>query len=187
MPVVVGSPFGPPASLAPLTSSNHECQPEIRYPLAMATRGAIDDGEPEPSREGLRGSSRETLRRSTFGTGSGSSRPGLAVHRPVPARPHRDHGPGRHPRCRRHHGIPSLITPLLVGWMCPGPAEFHAHLVFPAEIIERQLSPSGHHMDCTVSAFVTAYWECEPAARLSWVLCGFAQSRDPRREEHVGH
>jgi hypothetical protein len=55
MPVAVGSPFGPPASLAPLTSSNHECQPEIRYPLAMATRGAIDDGEPEPSREGLRG------------------------------------------------------------------------------------------------------------------------------------
>ena len=51
--VVAGSPFGSPASLAPLTFSKHERQPVTRYPRAMATRGATDDGEPDAQPQAL--------------------------------------------------------------------------------------------------------------------------------------
>jgi hypothetical protein len=55
MPVDVGSPFGSPSSLAPLTFNKHERQPELATAPAMATPGAIDDREPDVQPRGLRG------------------------------------------------------------------------------------------------------------------------------------
>jgi hypothetical protein len=53
--VVVGSPFGSPVSLAPLTFNKHARQPETATPPAMATPGAIDDREPDAQPRELRG------------------------------------------------------------------------------------------------------------------------------------
>jgi hypothetical protein len=67
VPVVVGSPFGSPVSLAPLTSSKHEGQPEARYPLAMGhDLGVVDDGEPDiqPREPGAAAASTSTQHRS---------------------------------------------------------------------------------------------------------------------------
>jgi hypothetical protein len=54
VPVVVGSPFGSPASLAPLTSSKHERQPpEPRYRPRHDDPGVMTVPDVQP--QGLRG------------------------------------------------------------------------------------------------------------------------------------
>jgi hypothetical protein len=63
--VVVGSPFGSPVSLAPLTFSKHKRQPETRYSPAMATRERSMTVSPMSSSQGSGVSRQETLRRST--------------------------------------------------------------------------------------------------------------------------
>jgi len=56
VPVVVGSPFGSPVSLAPLTSSKHERQPlKPATAPVMTTPAVIDDREPDVQPQGLRG------------------------------------------------------------------------------------------------------------------------------------
>jgi len=53
MPVDVGSPFGSPISLAPLTFGEHGRQPETRYwPSAMANPGRPMTVSPTCSHEG---------------------------------------------------------------------------------------------------------------------------------------
>src|SRR5450755_5010731 len=54
MPVDVGSPFGSPISLAPLTFNEHKRQREIATPRPCPP-GAIDDREPDVQPRGLRG------------------------------------------------------------------------------------------------------------------------------------
>jgi hypothetical protein len=55
MPVDVGSPFGSPVSLAPLTFNNTNGSLKLAAPPAMAALGAIDDGVPDVQPRGLQG------------------------------------------------------------------------------------------------------------------------------------
>jgi len=64
MPVDVGSPFGSPASLAPLTFNEHERRPETRHcSRPKRPRGAIDDSMPDVRPQGLRRSAHQTAGR----------------------------------------------------------------------------------------------------------------------------
>ncbi len=90
VPVVVGSPFGSPSSLAPLTFNEHERQPEARYSPAMATRERSMTVRPMSSREGSGVNRRETLRRSTIRHRPGPNRLPRLPRRQIAMSPLRD-------------------------------------------------------------------------------------------------